>query len=136
MIALFDTFQSSFLLPFSLGGGVELPPALAEMTDGQPVWVKRQAERYYGVLLKHHQIDPKTVTPEEFLEKSAEIAENDPTFDDWANRIMDVILTFDSQLKASREAREQERQAFMLDHFIRSRELDEKLARQKAVSVA
>lgn len=132
MISQVDSFKSSYLPKALVALGGDLPPALAEMTEDKPEWVKKQAERYYAVLVRYDQIDPEDVTPEEFLSKSRAIAKNDPTFRAWEGQMLDTVLALDTQLTNSRNAREQERQAFNMDVFIRSRELDEKLARKRA----
>lgn len=94
-----------------------LPAQLRSLNEGQTAHFQRKSAEYYGKLVSQGKINPRTVTPEEFVAKAEPLAERDPFSFDWsglARSLCAFKMVADVHISGSRDRAEREEAIYQL----------------------
>jgi hypothetical protein len=94
-----------------------LPAQLRSVNLGQSVYFQRKTVDYYDKLVESGQIDPRTVTKDEFIAKAQSLAAHDPFAWHWsqtASRMVALAMVGDTLVTGNRERAEREAALYQL----------------------
>lgn len=113
-----------------------LPAQLQSLNEGQTAHFQRKSVEYFKKLVSQGQINPRTVTQQEFVAKAERLAERDPFSFDWssiARSLFAYKMVADVRITGNRDRAEREEALYQLQQ-VREIALQQQEARKPVMS--